>query len=1048
MVIEAIKKPVHRERATNQTSNTSIQHYALIYPQKFKKKPGEEVGKIHNHFKRNPYPRPYTLRRIVDAFCSGQTLMLAMAELELKNAADKEKAKAADKNSREWADLHIMGFRSTQLLGIDIDDEYSETDIQAVLEHFKGRVSAAYYSFSHQKPNNQGGIQNRYRLLFQFDKPITDYEVGKEIVKLIRDELLKVYPQFPSNKIDTMQPKTLWHGSSRPPVFIDDTAFMDTDIYVAKVEKALEDKREALRITRKNQAAQFRSQTENAVTFEELSEMAQAIGHIPTGTDQFEKWRNLSLSIRSHEVAGHISSDEGLQLFDIVSGGESSENDYFNFKPNGRMSIGTFINHATDAGYKRNIKYSYVLQNVSEAIPRESIKVNDGIPTALAIELIQRRERLLIDSPTGSYKTTAFMNAFKELANKDYHYYIFTAPTIPLTQQIAKDHNVMCVTGGMSNLRSDIMSKAVSGHRVFVATYDKTAELISYLENGISYGNKPPEFTIVVDEVHKFTEAYNYRFAAIDRLEMLTNSAVSFIGLSGTPEDILKDGFDKLIKIDTGNSKSPCLDYRVFTYNKMDEADVMLIPVIRGLLHQTRVLLFINSKDRIKRIARMLGREGISTKTVTSDTKQSATYLNIVEKGEIEDSVQVVIATTVLADGISLKNGINWSCVVAADRGSPIFNPSTIKQISNRFRKDYRYFCLYLHKPNPEYGETKRFFIESEYRYRRRVVTRYVEYLNEEFKEGRLQDFIPSSVEKHNGIYYRSKEELAGIQFNPLFVRHQSMRKKESHYKLFRFAFIEEVGRQLGRKLSGVFSVNEEVEKNGSDLSGLLAVMEAEKEQEKLEAAELREAFKVYFDESIYGCFVRGDEEALKHFKEDVHADQYAATLKNCKIADYETCKTLGIAVKNRNDTNKYVNDIKALAELASFDYVKKITVTKRIFLELLKMEGKDYFSSDFKEITEQRLPKKLKVKPSDVKETLKLFHKFHSRPGGESNTTIRPLSVELVAKIRHVIVEDSVKSSVFRYVRQRSGQQQKVLLPAITAKWGIEVCEEEDFFA
>lgn len=1054
MVIVDTEKPVHRERAANKTSNLSIQHYALIYPQKFKKKPGEEVGMIHNYFKRNPYPVPYTLQQIVDAFCSGQTLMLAMAELELKNSANKEKAAAIDRNSREWADLHVMGFRSTRLLGIDIDDEYNETDVQTVLKHFKGRVSAAYYSFSHGKPNNKGGTENRYRLLFQLDKHLTDYETGKEIVKIIRDELISLYPNFSASKIDIMQPKTLWHGSKRPPIFIDESAFLNTELYSAKVELILERKREALKARRKDAAKDFRYQTNNPAIFPELVEMANAIGHIPSGTDQFEKWRNATLSIRSHEFEGQISEEEGLHLFDIISGGESDESTYFNYNPNGNMTLGTFIKYATDAGYKRKHKYGYALLETNEAIEKELIRVKGHIPVDIAKELLQRKQKILVSSPTGSGKTTAFINAFKELSSKDFHFYIFSAPTIALSEQIAAEHQLPCITGGMQNLRYEVTNMAAAGSRVFVSTYDKTSELISLLENDLEIGNKlKAEYTIVVDEIHKYTEAYNYRFVAIDNLERLSSLATSLIGLSGTVEDILKDKFDTLIEIDTGNKKSPCLDYRVFTYDTnengvvtADNADVMLLPVVRGLLQQSRVLLFINNKERIKRIARLLKKEGITCQTVSSDDRKSATYTNIVESGEIEDGVQVVISTTVLADGISIKNKLDWSCVVVADRSSPIFNPSTIKQISNRFRNPYRYFALYMRTPNPVYDEVTRFNIESDYRYKLKTVNNYVKYLNDEFANELLQEFIPSTVEKHHGIYYRSKIEDAKIEFNPLFVRHQSMRNKERYYATYRNAFIGEVGRVLGHKLSGILNVNDEIRKNGSDLSSLLADLQEEKEEKKLESDELRKNFSLYFDDSIYGCFVRGDEEALKHFKDDVHPDQYAATWKNSRLADFETCKILGEAVKNRVDINKYVNDIQALADIASFDYVKKVTLTKKVYAGLMKLAGKDFFSSDFKDIVGVRLPKKLKVSEKDVKEGLKLFHKVSSRPGGESSTTIQPLSVELVAKIRHNIEPDAVEKSLLRYIGTRPEQQQKVLYPSVAKKWGLEDLDK-DFF-
>lgn len=1040
--------------AFRSASSNEIQHYALVFQQQFKKKPDAkgDVGRIHNHFKRNPYPSPYTLREIVNAFCSGQTLMLAMVERVLRNPNDSEKVTAIGSHSREWADMHTLEFKSTQLLGIDIDDEHSETNVRDVLKHFKGKVAAAYYSFSHGKSNDIGGTQNRYRLLFQFDEPINDYEVGKEIVRVLRDELLQLYPNFPADKIDTMNPKTLWHGSSRQPILIDESAVLRTAKYVFLAEESLKAKQAEIMQRRKSAAHSLRYQTNNPIAFDELLEMAHKIGHLPSKTDTFFEWRDLCMSIRSHEYTGHITDAEGLQLFDIISGGESSESEYYNYKPDGSMSIGTFIKRANESGYRRKHKYGYALQEVAEHIETERIKVDKHIPSEVAEQLLNRRERLLVNSPTGSGKTSSFMNAFKRKASKEYRYFIFCSPTIPLTEQIAKEHEVMGITGGMKNLRQKITDKAIAGERIFVTTYDKAAELMYFLEKGISYGDDPqPEFYLVIDEFHKFTEAYNYRFVAIDRLEQLASVATSLIGLSGTCEDVLKDNFDKFITIDTGNKKSPCSDYRVFTYDTnvngivtAENADLMIVPVVRGLLQQSKVLLFINSKKRIQRIARLLKKEGINSRTVSSDNKSSATYTGIVETGEIDEDTQVILSTTVLADGISIKNPLDWSCVVVADRESPIFNPSTIKQISNRFRNPYRYFAIYMRSPNPDYAETRRFNIESDYQYRLRTVTGYVDYLNNEFSEELLKDFIPSKVEKHNGIFYKSKDDEAKIEFNPLYVRHQSMRQKERYYAAYRNAFMEEVGRILGHKSSGVFNVNDEVRKNESDLSSLLADLVAEKEEQQLESDVLRANFETFFDESAHNSLIIDNEEALAVFKKDVHPDLYIAAKRISPFADYETTKQLVMQVTNRNDTNKYMNGIQALAEIASFDYVKKVTVTERVFRELLKYEGKTYPSKDFKMITEEQLPKKLKVSKKDVSAALKLFNKLSTRPGGESHTNIRHLDIEVMAKIRHGIPTDAVEQSLLKYIGTRSEQQQAVMYPAIKKKYNVGWYGEE----
>lgn len=993
---------------------SKIKHYAAVHHKGYTMQPkGFEMGRITNDIKRQAHAQLYTASELLEAFSSGQNILLSNFELDSQN------------NIR---------FISSSAFAVDVDDNFKATDPLDVLESLGNICTGLFYTFSH-------GIKgNRYRLLFQLDKPIT---VSEDMEDLI--EYMVFYLKEKGLPVDggAKSPTQIIRGGKLGYEINNFETVLNVSEWLDKAKAYNADKRAAIK-ARQDAAAQSMSENlKNPVTFEELLEMCTVIGHIPSGSgdEVTHKWLQVVYALKDYVQMGFIDNEQGYELFHIVSGGESNERYWNSIKPNGFVTIGTIIHHASQVGYKRKHKYGYALQESPEVIPVERIGVDKHIPTEVAAELLGQHERVIVDAPTGSGKTTAFMNAFKRLANKEYNFYIFVAPTIVLSEQIALEHNVTCAKGGIKGFKNMIVQKVIQGERVFVSTYDKAAEVVSFIESGIKYENNPkPKFYLVYDEVHKLTEAYNYRFSTIDKLNELASVATSLIGLSGTPEDLLKNNWDKLIKIDNGNSKSTNLDYRIFTYDTNEKgvitpenADLMLVPVVRGLLQQTRVLLFINNKDRIQRVARLLKGEGINVQTVTSDKRQSATYTNIVENGAIDDDVQVVISTSVLADGISLNNDLNWSCVVVADRDSQMWNSSTIKQISHRFRNQYRYFALYMRTPNPDYAEERRFNIESEYQNRLRIVNNHVNYLNNEFQSEALQDFIPSNVEKYHGIFYKATEEAAEIEFNPLFVRHQSMKAKENYYAAYRMAFIKEVGRMIGHKLTGVFNVNEEVRKNGSDLSGLLVEIETEKEEKKQESLQLREDFDKYFTEEIYENIIhRIDEEALSEFKKTVHPDQYSAALKNAPLTDFETCKRLGKAITRRAEINKYSNDVRALTDIASFEHVRKMTVTKKVFNALSKLVGETYLVADFKEIIEVRIPKKLKVSKKEVNEAMKLFHRFNKKSNGERLTEISPLNIELVANVRHEIDEEVVRKSILKFIATRPQQQQKVLLKSV----------------
>src|SRR5699024_8185404 len=487
----------------------------------------------------------------------------------------------------------------------------------------------------------------------------------------------------------------------------------------------------------------------------------------------------------------------------------------------------------------------------------------------------------------------------------------------------------------------------------------------------------------------------------------------------------LKTKFDKLVRINTGNKKSPCNDFRVFTYGKAGDKTVsesgrtFTISLVRSLLHSTKgkVLLFINNKKQIKYVARKLKENGIKCSIVTSEDKKSPTYQQIVENGTVDDEIQVLISTTALADGISLKNKLDWSCVVVADRESPFFNPSTIKQISNRFRNEYRFFTLLTRTPSEEKSDSRRFNIEADYNYRIGVVKDHVEYLNQEYNGEDIEYFIPSKIEMDNGIHYKSTEENALIEYNELFTRHESMRNKERYYSLYRNAFIKEIENVIGLKATGVFNMNEELEKNGADISDLLEQSQEETENEKVQAEQLRSNFKHYFDYDVYMAFTYVDDPStVQYVENNVHQDPYSAAAKHSKIATFEACFTVTSGVTRKKDINVYNNEIKALVDIATFNVIKKSTITKKVYSELYKLTGETFQSSDFKDYTENKLTKKLKVSKKDMKGVLQMFEHDFSRKSNDRYTTLQPLTIQSVAE-RHGIPEREVKISIVKFI-------------------------------
>src|SRR5699024_2986892 len=641
-------------------------HYASVSKKYHKQPIQSDMALLTNYMKFNTQAEKQPVKTLLELLSNGHNAIISNYELDHTQS---------------------IRFVSSSLVMIDVDDDDMVTNPNKVLDNLSSYCTGLFYTWSHELKGN------RYRLIFQLDKQITNEQDYKILVDYLLLELKGT--GLPVDDVAS-KPTEIVRGGNKGYLLNDADVHLNVSDWLPKAREFYKEKFERIESNRQKMISDSMN---NPVTYEQLHEMCLKIGHLPSKTSDeiTQKWLQVTYAIKHCVNMGMIDDQQGYDLFNIVSGNESNQKQWQSIKPVGDVTVATLIHYAQENGYKHNT-YSRSLKHTPEPIEKETIYNKDYIETNTMINLIKRNQKLIVDAATGTGKTTATVNAFKQLATNKDEYFIFAAPTIVLAEQIALDHNIPCIKGSRK-INSVISAELIQGKNVFVSTYDVTNVLINDIKKRKGVDSK---FYVVVDEVHKYVEAYNYRFNAIDRLEDISSNAASFVGLTGTPEDVLKDKFDKLIKINTGNDKSPLTDFRVFTYDKLDDktkviesADTLLISVIRSVLQQTRLILFINSKERIKTISRLLRKENINFATVTSNKKQSATYRDIVTNGTIDDNTQVVLTTTVLSDGITINNKLDWSCLVVSDRESPIFNPSTVKQISNRLRNQYRYFLLF-----------------------------------------------------------------------------------------------------------------------------------------------------------------------------------------------------------------------------------------------------------------------------------------------------------------------------------------------------------------
>lgn len=971
-------------------------HYVGIHYQKYDEQPtGAEMGKITNYFKKQGFAKKRSLLEIFEAASQGQTIL--PANFEVESEYDKGR-------------LGAMRFVSSSLIMLDVDDDQCVTNPTELLEKLKGKCAGYFHTFSH-------GIKGaRFRLVFSLDRPITDENIYKAVVKQLAEEVRELLelPHGVISPIDTQAkvPTTPIRTGRLQPVISDLYATLDATDYIQKA------RREELRRAEVAKAS-FEGSMQYRTTFEELKEMAETIGYLATKSGEGALWKILVMAIKHYAEGGTITDSEGYELYAIISGPEASYKVWNSFKPNGSAKIATLVKFAKERGYKRK-GYRYALSDRVETYNSERHKVKKYIPTELAKEFIERNERLLISSPTGSGKSTAFIGASKELhqgelleldavleemklngsSDKQINvrkskgtstFYIFSVPTRALAKQLHEKFNVTLVVGSTKGLFSSLFNKIKQGERIFIVSYDMTNVLMDWISNLTSF----PSFTLMIDEYHRTISDYtlNYRLDTLRELQKAIQKASSFIALSGTISEILKTDFDKIIEIDNGHLASPCQDFAVYTYEKQKEALPLLVQLIEAWTVKRKLLIYIQSKEVIAQLYDLLRKRGIETRTISASDRRNKTYDSLMESESVPDEVQVILSTSIIAEGISINNRLEWECIAVSNHFSDLFNVSTLKQMSNRFRNEYRRFSIFMQQPIAD--DTELFNLDAAYRFIYKTAERFVTRLNEEFSFKELDLFRASVVEKNYGIHVGEQ----GLSVDKFFIRHEASKAQERYYKGRRVAFIEAVQKIILKKFAGFLNLSEAARNKELDLSLIETAISELHEEFILDREARKEGIEDFLTSEVYQAFHDENKQKLSEFKELVLPEHYSCIKELYKYVPYETCKQLVVNVKRKCDTHAFMNRIRAIVDVWYFASFNRRTETKRTYEAFLPLlERGPIELKELKLIIQQVATQQRIDKESAKKVLYRHFIHENSRTKKEWFIELKPLTVERIA--------------------------------------------------
>lgn len=993
-----LAQEIHTTRET-----TYKTHYLAVHEGTFPTKESFNLGAITNWFKRNGISKRYSILEVLQL--SAQAKCYIPSNIEL------------DENG--------YSFISSSLMLFDIDDDNCVTDPQEILHKLNDICVGLFFTSSH-------GIKgNRYRLVFQLDNPVRNKETYKYIFEAISDTLKSFGIPVDEQARDPLQRvRTANKG------YIEGN--LKAVIHTAPILERMIADRESFMKEKANKMQAYGKREHKILTAEQLKMMAETIGYV----SDIHDWFKLGYALWSYINEGHIDEIQGFEIFTILSGG-NDEVEYWNQlrKPHD-ITIGTFVDYAVKKGFKGG-KYAHAYSKMEVVNKAERIKFKGKhIEVGFSRELLDAEQRILVKSPTGSGKTHSFITASKELAaelaEENFNrFYLFTAPTIALTEQVAQDHDVMCVKGQLKDLYQKVKRYIKNGGRVFSVTYDLALSLSEIIESI----QKHCTFAVMVDEVHRLTVDYSYRRTAIDNLMKLEKktSVKSYVALTGTADAVYREPFEREIHVSVTHKddlqkdgKPPCQEWGAITYSAKKEGEPLLYQVIKQKADVGRKLLvFIQNKEIIKRIHKKLLNNGINAKAITSDGKSNnIAYQSLVKESKFPDGVQVILSTSLIADGINIDNEKgsiqSYECIVYTAQDSVMFDVDTIRQMAHRFRNTYRCFYVFMQTARKEVDFL--YNIEAAYQHDKKIAEGMLETLKSEFNGlTGYRLFKSARIEERFGV---SVDALGNWTYNKMLIRHNVNEEKAKFYALYRNQMIEALTKLIGKKPAPSISASDlretvDISELEDEIDTLKAMKKLDKQEKMSRINEVftSNVFKAIKGETINNVVDQEKELLISSFKQAAASEHYSCIKELANIADYETVAKVVATVKNHNQTHAFKKAIESFNMIQYFERVARKTPTKRVYNALKKLVGKPLTKEEYQAAIRSIANNFKECKLDDAKYMAEYFFNHQLERTKEGRTrTLELLTAENIAESFN-ITEVEVMNCLKRMNEKESNQ-------------------------
>lgn len=1010
VVLSAIqfdKKPTAYQRLHDELNGTESTYLNLIELLEAVTK--GQTFKNGIHAKPSEQYHGYKLTKEEESFLQQQEL----------NGIDYMKAVRLMKQQKIKNDLKESGikdtpeFVETDLAVLDVDDVLGQIEPIEIMKR-TGAV-ALYYTFSHETNSPINTKMFRYRLLFDLSEMIQGKELLEKVQQEIKDGILKQYPHLHTQKIKNKSHgidniTKMFYGSNRNYEVNENYKTYDVSNAITDFEKEQEFNQLANKLTRLSSS--------NASTTEaEILDIAQFLGDLNNEISH-DEWITLAIGLWNTAQFEAFDDDVVIEALQMLDGNGQSNQYYLNLKQplNSRgkqASAGTLIQLARDRGYKR--KFAQQPTDEVEQAPQIATSthtIEKYIQKDDMLNLLSNSDkRILVHSSTNTGKTRASVEASKAYLQQHKKAFVYIAlPTRALSQQVVEDYDLNQAIMGSVNVQTVINKAIYDNSRLLVGTYDKAEIVHSLLSNY--------NVIIIADEVQKEVSSYNFRHEAIQTLFDL--EVDKFIGLTGTPSEIDLTNYDCLEVFELKQEKVLSDKLQFIKYSNANAYDKLVAQVIELEVKNKnqKVLAFIENTRMINKLASALRKQGLKVATVAAEKNlsKSRTYMSILKNQSFDSDTQVVLTTSVLADGININNTKDYVCIIAPSHYKNVnfFNIDMIRQASNRFRNQYNKIIVPLYINKNLIQEN----VHDDYKYRLTtkaypLINRYNKLLGSaelakallqiDFKE-KFDEFIPSTAEHLSGLFrpreadgfnfelaYQNKQlaqqglnhderlliELEQLEskiwaIDKRAIRQQASEDKEDYYSMRPYAFRE----AIKQALNVLEVIDIEAHEYFIQMNATHEIAKIVDELTKLEVQterEKRDNVKIILHELIYTKLQRdyfetgrvnesGNE--WKLLKDKMNNGHYNALTKLIQFMEYkEAIQELEYIQKNAQ-MYELISNFEAIQELNQYESTDSKTITEMIFKNIEdNIINESYLSK--KELDEhiEELAKDFKIK-------------------------------------------------------------------------------------